>query len=128
MAFSATSQMADNGRYPVSKCNTKNIGFSFSQMIAHHTVGGCPLRPGDLLATGTVSGPTRNELGCLLELSWGGRDPLELEAEEGSGATTQIRRTFLQDGDLIEFSAHAAGGSGDGRVGFGLCSGRIGPA
>jgi fumarylacetoacetase len=120
--------MTDHGRYAVSKCNTKNVGFSFAQMIAHHTVGGCPLRSGDLLATGTVSGPTRNELGCLLELSWGGRDPLELEAEEGSGDKKHIRRTYLEDGDSIEFSAQAAGGSGYGKVGFGLCTGRIEPA
>lgn len=102
---------------PLATCNTSNVAFSFAQMLAHHTTGGCPLRPGDLLATGTLSGPTRAELGCLLELTWDGTRSIA----EGS-----TRRGFLEDGDVVSFTARARGGEkGKGKVGFGVCRGWI---
>ncbi|KAG2454362.1 hypothetical protein HYH02_001386 [Chlamydomonas schloesseri] len=65
----------------VTRSNLKNLYWSFAQMVAHHTAGGCNLRPGDLLGSGTISGDTPGSAGCLLELTWGGRDALELQAE-----------------------------------------------
>ncbi|KAL3460091.1 Fumarylacetoacetase [Aspergillus heterothallicus] len=95
------------------ECNTKYVVFSFAQMLAHHTAGGCPLRTGDLIATGTLSGPSCKELGCLLEATKNGSEPYELHT---SGPETQnIVRRYLEDGDIIELRAS----------GFGSCSGRI---
>lgn len=88
-------------------------------MLAHHTAGGCALRTGDLLATGTLSGPTRAELGCLLELTWDGTR----RVVEGSS-----RQGFLEDGDVVSFTARAGGGvkgNEKGRVGFGVCKGWV---
>lgn len=95
-------------------------------MIAHHTRGGCPLSPGDLLATGTMSGPTRQEQGCLLELSLYGEDPYEMATTEGS-SENKIRREFLEDGDVIEFTAQVRANDGPGHVGFGVCRGEVLP-
>jgi fumarylacetoacetase len=75
-----------------------------SQQLAHLTSNGAPTRPGDLFASGTVSGPRPDELGSLLELTWGGRDPLELP--DGS------RRTYLDDGDTVTITATAPGPGG----------------
>ena len=88
---------------------------SAAQQLAHHTTAGSPMNAGDLLGSGTISGPTRPERGSMLELSWGGKEPLTLE----SGET----RSFLQDGDTVTFSGHAAGAGY--RIGFGTCSGLI---
>ena len=98
---------------------SRDIVWSFAQMIAHHTVNGCKLRPGDLLGSGTVSGPTPGSEGCLLELTRGGRAPLTL----ANGET----RTYLQDGDEIVLTAFCAR-PGLPRIGFGECRGRIVPA
>lgn len=84
-------------------------------MIAHHTVGGCPLRTGDLLGSGTISGPeAKAESGSLLELSVNGKEEVEV-----SGAM----RTFLQDGDIVTF--RGAAGAESARVGFGVCTGSV---
>ena len=117
----------DSQRYFVAECNTKHVVFSFAQMIAHHTRGGCPLRPGDILATGTMSGPTKQEEGCFLELSRYGTDPYEMDAEAGASTKSKIRRTFLEDGDLIEFTSQVRSGNGLGNVGFGACCGQVLP-
>jgi fumarylacetoacetase len=77
----------------VARTNARHLYWSIAQQIAHLTSNGARLRAGDLLATGTISGPQREQRGCLLELSWGGRDPIELP--DGS------RRTFLEDGDEV---------------------------
>ena len=90
-------------------------------MLAHHTAGGCPLRTGDLIATGTLSGPTPRQLGCLLEATKNGKEQYEIEAE-GSDRRNASRR-YLEDGDLIEMKAAAR--STNGNVGFGSCRGRI---
>ncbi|WP_432845436.1 fumarylacetoacetase [Amycolatopsis sp. CA-161197] len=88
------------------------------QQLAHLTVNGASLRTGDLYASGTVTGPAKEQRGSLLELSWGGREPFPL----GDGET----RTFLQDGDEVSISATAPGPSGT-RIGFGEVTGRVVP-
>ncbi len=90
-----------------------------AQMLAHMTVNGASTRTGDLYASGTVSGPDRDQRGCLLELSWGGAEPLTLA--DGSV------RTFLQDADEVTITATAPGADG-ARIGFGAVTGRILPA
>jgi fumarylacetoacetase len=86
------------------------------QLVAHLTVNGATVRAGDLLGSGTVSGPTRDQRGCLLELTWNGAEPLTL----GGGST----RTFLEDGDEVVLTATAPGPRG-GRIGLGEVRGRI---
>jgi fumarylacetoacetase len=90
-----------------------------AQMLAHMTVNGASTRTGDLYASGTVSGPDRSQRGCLLELSWGGAEPLTLA--DGS------MRTFLEDTDEVTITATAPGASG-ARIGFGEVTGQILPA
>lgn len=93
--------------------------WSFPQMIAHHTLGGCELRTGDLLGSGTISGPNEGESGSLLELSENGKKEVLLAGMEV--------RTFLKDGDTVVLRGYCKGANG-GRVGFGECRGRIYPA
>ena len=90
--------------------------WSLAQMLAHHTGNGCNLRPGDLMGTGTQSGPGVNEQGCLLELAEGGRKPLTLPNDE--------TRTFLEDGDTVILRAWCER-SGHARIGFGECRGSV---
>uniref|UniRef100_A0A9J7X0H1 Fumarylacetoacetase n=1 Tax=Cyprinus carpio carpio TaxID=630221 RepID=A0A9J7X0H1_CYPCA len=92
--------------------------WSMKQQLAHHTVNGCNVRPGDLLASGTISGPDPESFGSLLELSWRGSKTIDL----GSGET----RTFLKDGDEVTLTGYCEGRGY--RVGFGLCEGKILPA
>jgi fumarylacetoacetase len=87
-----------------------------AQQLAHLTVNGASLRTGDLFASGTVSGPERDQRGSLLELSWNGQEPLTL----ADGST----RTFLEDGDEVTISATAPGAGGS-RISFGEVSGRV---
>ena len=92
--------------------------YSSAQQLAHHTTSGCPMNVGDLLGSGTISGPTKPERGALLELSWGGKEPITLD----SGET----RSFLEDGDTLTLHGAARG---DGYiVGFGPCAGQVLPA
>lgn len=114
---------AGSNSYHMSKCNTKNVVFSFPQMLAHHTAGGCPMRTGDLIATGTLSGKTRSEYGCLLESTKDGIEPYEVVSTFDTN--TKLRRTFLEDGDSITFKAKAQGQGAIGNVGFGTCQGGI---
>lgn len=102
----------------ISVSNVQHLYWSFSQQIAHHTGSGCNLRVGDLLGSGTISGTTRNALGCLLEMTRNGTEPLALEG----GA----QRTFVQDGDTVTFQgvAHKNGV----KVGFGSLFNTITPA
>jgi fumarylacetoacetase len=98
--------------------NFKHLYWNLAQQLAHHTVNGCNLRPGDLLASGTISGPTPDSWGSLLELAWRGARPLALP---GGG-----QRTFLLDGDTVTMTAWC---QGDGyRVGFGEVTGVVLPA
>ena len=102
----------------ICESNFRYLYWSMAQQLAHHTVGGCNLRTGDLLASGTVSGPTDDSRGSLLELAWRGEKPLGL----GSGE----QRSSVQDGDTVTLTGWC---QGDGyRVGFGECSGKLLPA
>lgn len=104
---------------PVSRPRFRDMYWTPAQMLAHLTVNGASLRTGDLFASGTVSGPTREECGSFYELSLGGTDPLTLP--DGS------ERTFLQDGDEVTITATAPGKNGV-RIGFGEVTGTITPA
>jgi fumarylacetoacetase len=101
----------------ISQTNYANMYYSAPQQLCHHSTSGCPMTVGDVLGSGTVSGPKRGNRGSLLELSWGGKEPLEI-----AGGT----RSFIEDGDTVTLRGHA---QGDGyRIGFGQCSGRLLPA
>jgi fumarylacetoacetase len=111
-----TSKM--NAPQVVTRTNFQNLYWSISQQLAHHTVNGCNLHPGDLLASGTISGPTEDSRGCMLELTWRGANPLQLPDGE--------TRKWLEDGDRLTISGWC---QGDGyRVGFGEATGKIVPA
>jgi fumarylacetoacetase len=98
--------------------NLRHLYWNFCQQVAHHTCNGCNLQTGDLLATGTISGPGPDSRGCLLELTSGGRNPLVLP----DGAT----RTFLEDGDRVTMTGWCQGAGY--RVGFGEVTGTLLPA
>ncbi|XP_062511882.1 fumarylacetoacetase-like [Corticium candelabrum] len=102
----------------VCQSNHKYLYWTMKQQLVHHSVTGCNIQPGDLLASGTISGKTPDSYGSMLELSWRGTKPLTLS----DGST----RKFLADGDEVVMSGYC---QGDGhRVGFGECSGRVLPA
>jgi fumarylacetoacetase len=104
--------------HAVCRSNARHLYWSFSQQLAHHTINGCNLRPGDLLATGTISGPTPDSFGSMLELSWRGSKPVPLPNDE--------TRSFLNDGDRVVMTGWCDGPGY--RIGFGEVSGRILPA
>ncbi|MBA3531952.1 MAG: fumarylacetoacetase [Ardenticatenales bacterium] len=102
----------------IARSNFRNLYWTMSQQLAHHTITGCNMRPGDLLASGTISGPTEDSYGSLLELTWRGSKPITLPSGE--------ERRFLQDGDQLTLSGWC---QGDGyRVGFGEATGKLLPA
>jgi len=102
----------------ISTSNFRYLYWSMAQQIAHHTVGGCNLRPGDLLASGTISGPKKEMRGSLLELTWRGTEPIEIENGE--------QRVWLEDGDQLTITGWC---QGEGyRIGFGEVTGRVLPA
>jgi fumarylacetoacetase len=104
--------------HTITRTNFRNLYWSVSQQLAHHTVGGCNLQPGDLLASGTISGENEESRGCMLELTWRGANPLKLPNDE--------TRKWLEDGDALAITGWC---QGDGyRVGFGEVSGKIFPA
>lgn len=101
----------------IARTNYREMYYSAAQQLAHHTTSGCPMNVGDLLGSGTISGPTKDSRGSLLELSWGGKEPVAI-----AGGT----RSFLEDGDTLVLRGHA---QGEGyRIGFGSCEGRVLPA
>jgi fumarylacetoacetase len=102
----------------ISRTNVRELYYSPAQQICHHASSGCPMNVGDLLGSGTISGAAKDSRGSLLELSWGGKEPIML-----NGGVT---RGFLEDGDTLKLHGHA---QGEGyRIGFGTCAGRILPA
>ena len=102
-----------NSPQVITRSNFQNLYWSISQQLAHHTVDGCNLQPGDLLASGTISGPTEDSRGCMLELTWRGANPLASQRREPQMAG---RRRPLTITGWCE---------GDGyRVGFGEVTGR----
>ena len=113
-----TRAMRDAGLPPqrLSQSSYRDAYWTVAQMITHHAVNGCNLQPGDLLGSGTQSGPQPEQAGLLLELSAGGKNALTL----ANGET----RTFLQDGDSIILRAHCER-SGFRRIGFGDCRGQV---
>ena len=104
--------------HTICRSNYRYLYWSAVQQLAHHASNGCNLRPGDLLASGTISGPTKDSYGSLLELTWRGTEPIALP----DGST----RTFLRDGDRLTMTGYA---QGEGyRVGFGEATGTLQPA
>jgi fumarylacetoacetase len=112
--------LAPSGKAPtvIAETNAAELYYSAAQQLAHHSSSGCPMNVGDLLGSGTISGAGKHERGSLLELSWGGKEPIMLS----SGET----RTFLEDGDTLTLMG-AAKGAGY-KVGFGACTGTLNPA
>lgn len=101
----------------IARTNYAEMYYSAPQQLAHHTTSGCAMNVGDLLGSGTISGPTKDSRGSLLELSWGGKEPFEIK-----GGT----RSFIEDNDTLVLRGAARG---DGyRIGFGDCAGKVVPA
>ena len=101
----------------IARTNYAEMYYSAAQQLAHHTTSGCPMNTGDLLGSGTISGPTKESRGSLLELSWGGKEPIAIAG--GS-------RSFVEDGDTLTLRGQC---KGDGyAIGFGDCTGTLLPA
>ncbi|KAJ3410298.1 hypothetical protein HDV05_003954 [Chytridiales sp. JEL 0842] len=105
--------------YTICKTNLKYMYWSFKQMLAHHSINGCNMRTGDLLGSGTISGPETSSVGSLLEATINGKEPLSL----GDGVT----RSFIEDGDTLTIKGHCEGqvNGKHVRIGFGDCTGTI---
>ncbi|WP_231704062.1 fumarylacetoacetase [Cochlodiniinecator piscidefendens] len=102
----------------LANTNYNRMYYSAAEQLCHHSIGGCAMNVGDLLGSGTISGPSRSEYGSLMELSWAGREPFMLETGE--------KRGFIEDGDTLTLRGTA---KGDGyQIGFGDCVGTILPA
>ncbi len=116
--YISTAEMRKNAVPPmrVSSGSFKHMYWTIAQMLTHHTGNGCNMRPGDLVASGTVSGPTKESRGCLLERTWRGTEPLEFPNGE--------KRKFLEDGDEVIIRGFCEG-HGRKRIGFGECRGVI---
>ncbi|KAL0080596.1 fumarylacetoacetase [Phycomyces blakesleeanus] len=102
----------------VSESNMKYMYWSITQQLAHHTVGGCNMQPGDMCATGTLSGPEPGSYGSLLEITWSGANKIPFD--------NGVERLFLQDGDEVNLVGYCDSASGY-RIGFGNCQGKILP-
>src|SRR6478752_1050567 len=110
-----TLRLADNDDSDrICRTNFKYMYWSSVQQIIHHASSGCSLSIGDLMGSGTISGPEKDQRGSMLELSWGGAEPLELGA---------VRRTFLEDGDSVTITGYCQGKGF--RIGFGEVEGTI---
>lgn len=130
-ALLSTASMREQNvaAHRLSQADFRNMYWTIAQMLTHHGSNGCNMQPGDLLASGTVSGPDRDERGCLLELTWNGdannplpgtdRTPIELATGE--------QRKFLEDGDQVTLTGFCEA-NGFRRIGFGRCSGTVLPA
>ena len=120
-AWLLTGKMRADGTGPhrLSSGNFREMYWTLAQLLAHHASNGCNLQPGDLLGSGTVSGPTKDSLGCLLELTRRGTEPLRLPGGE--------ERSFLEDGDEVILRGYAER-PGLRRIGLGECRGVVLPA
>ena len=116
-----TPQMRAAGQSDASICRTsyRHAYWTVAQMVTHHTVNGCNLQPGDLLGSGTLSGPTLDQAGALIELTTGGKNPIALPNGE--------QRTWLEDGDSVVLRGWCER-EGATRIGFGECVGTVLPA
>ena len=99
ITLEAWLETANGSRTLLTRTNHKHLYWDIRQQLVHHTSNGCPVRAGDILASGTISGPDRSSWGCMLELSWNGNEPLILPNGEP--------RQYLQDGDHIEITGWA---------------------
>ena len=104
--------------HQICASNAKNLYWNIAQQLAHQTITGCNIRPGDLYASGTISGKSEDSYGSMLELSWKGENPLQFPNGE--------ERSFLEDGDTVTMTGYAD--TDDYRIGFGEVSGKILPA
>jgi len=102
----------------IANTNYNEMYYSAAQQLAHHTTSGCPMRVGDMIGTGTISGPEKGNRGALLELSWGGQEPITLKDGE--------ERSFIEDHDTLTLSGAAL--ADDYKIGFGKCAGMLLPA
>ena len=116
-----TPRMRAAGEAParISTSNYRHAYWTFAQMLAHHTVNGCNLQPGDVMGTGTLSGPSLEQAAALIELTVGGKNPIQLP----NGET----RTFLEDGDTVVLRGWCQR-PGKARVGMGECRATVLPA
>ena len=116
-----TPRLREAGAAAATICRTsyRHAYWTVAQMVAHHTVHGCNLQPGDLFGSGTLSGPTLDQAGALIELTAGGKQPLQLPSGE--------QRTFLEDGDSVVIRGWCEK-PGAARIGFGECVGTVLPA
>jgi fumarylacetoacetase len=114
----SSARMREQGMQPVrlSRSRMADLYWTPAQMLAHHTSNGCNLNPGDLFASGTISGPEKESRGCLLELTWRGAEPLTLPTGES--------RKFLEDADEVVMRGWCER-EGFARIGFGECSGVV---
>jgi fumarylacetoacetase len=108
---------ADGRETVVSRSNAKHLYWSFAQQIAHHSINGCIMQSGDLLASGTISGDEPDSFGSMLELTWNGSKPITLH----DGST----RAFINDGDTLVLRGRTTKGP---RIGFGECRATVLPA
>jgi len=102
----------------VCRSNFKYMYWSMAQQLTHHTVNGCNVRSGDMMGSGTISGPTKDSFGSMLELTWRGQNPLKLS--DGS------ERKFINDNDTVILRGWCS--NDHVRIGFGDCSGKVLPA
>ena len=116
--YLSSARMREAGLAPArfSRGSAADLYWTPAQLLAHHTSNGCNLQPGDLLATGTISGATKESRGCMLELTWRGAEPLALPTGE--------TRKFLEDGDEVIMQGHCEREGAVG-IGFGECRGLI---
>ena len=108
----------DSEETVVASSNFKYMYWSMAQQLAHHTVNGCNVQSGDMMGSGTISGPTKAEYGSMLELTWRGQEPITLN--DGS------QRKFINDNDTVIMRAHCK--NDEVRLGFGDCTGKVLPA
>lgn len=118
VGLTVTLQAQGGAEHTLTKTNARELYYSAAQQLAHHTSSGCPMRVGDLLGSGTISGALISERGSLLEMSWNGAKPLTLP--DGTS------RCFVEDGDTLRLTGSARGSNY--RIGFGPCVGTILPA
>ena len=110
--------LAEGGKpHTITKTNFTNLYWSVAQQLTHHAVTGCSMQVGDLLGSGTISGPEPSAFGSMMELSWAGQKPMELDG---------VKRTFLNDGDTVTLRGECK--SQGYTLSFGNCSGTILPA
>ncbi len=108
----------DGSETIISRTSSAELYYSAAQQLAHHTTSGCVMTVGDLLGSGTISGPAKESRGSLPEISWGGKEPFAI----AGGGT----RSFIEDNDTLTLRGAA---QGDGyRIGFGPCTGKVLPA